>query len=42
MISKKHMDQDRPVFVPIRNGKVIEGNIYVQQGKVKYVKGCAN
>jgi len=36
MISKKNKDQDRPVFVPIRNGKVIEVNIHVQQGKVKY------
>merc|ERR1712203_1270186 len=24
-ISKKNKDQDRPVFVPIRNGKVIDG-----------------
>merc|ERR1712083_707275 len=31
MISKKNKDQDRPVFVPIRNGKVIEVNIHVQQ-----------
>jgi len=36
MISKKNKDQDRPVFVPIRNGKVIEVNIHCQQGKVKY------
>jgi len=36
MISKKNKDQDRPVFVPIRNGKVIEVTIHVQQEKVKF------
>ena len=36
LISQHAADQDRPVFVPIRNGKVIEVNIDLSSGpKVK-------